>query len=301
MDRLENRTLELTIQKLDKDGNIEFKKVFDKLNVKFNYTKYIGMPNGGDGSVSICGLDRDTLNALISFSASSKTIKERKLIKLKAGYGDKKALIIDGSIMSAIPTTPPDIWLKCDIINSYELRHKIITTSIEKGLTLEEYSKTVADIIGIPLEMRITDDSYKNKKMSEQSFQGNVFQLTRTITKAFNYDKKKDRFGGISAYIDNETLIVDYYNLSADDKRTENPILISKDTGMVGLPEFSNDAQLANITTLLKPEIKVGDVIELKSEQIKGTNGLFFIQGITYTGEFRGNSWYSTLTCWRIK
>lgn len=301
MDRLENRALELTIQKLKEDNSVEFTKKFDKLNVKFNYTKYIGSPMAGNGSVSICGLDRKTLDVLISFSAEAKTIKERKLIKVKAGYGDKLALIIDGSIMSAIPTTPPDIWLKCDVINSYELRHKIITTTIEAGLTLSDYAKTVADIIGIPLEMRIEDTNYLKKKMGDCPFQGNVFQLTRTITKAFNYDKNKDIFGGIVAYIDNETLIVDYRNLSADDRRTQNPILISKDTGMVGLPEFSNDAQLANITTLLKPEIKLGDVIELKSEQIKGANGLFYIQGITYTGEFRGNAWYSTFTCWRIK
>lgn len=301
MNKLENRALEVTIQKIGSDNNIEFSKIFNNLNVKFSYRTYRGSPMGGKGSVSICGLNRDTLDTLISFSASAKTIKERKLIQVKAGYGDRLALIINGSIISAIPTAPPDIWLKCDVINGYELRKKHITTTIEEGLTLSNYAQAVADVVGIPLEMRITDSDYLNKKMSGKSFEGNIFQLAYTIKEAFKYDKNTDNFGGIVAYIENETLIVDYRDIPSDERRTENPLLISKDTGMVGLPEFSNDAQLASITTLLKPEIKTGDVIEVKSEQIKGANGLFFVQGITYTGEFRGTSWYSTFSCWRIR
>lgn len=303
MDRLENRTITVTIQKLNKDNNVEMLKVFNNINTKFSYSFYIGSAMYGTGNISICGLDRETLDQLISFASESKTLKEKKLIKVEAGYGDKKALIIDGSIMSAIPTAPPDIWLNCEVINSYELQKQHISLTIEEGLTLEQYSQLIADTIGVDLEMRITDKNYLNKKMSGISFGDSIFKLVKTITKAFNFkskDKNIYKYGRVASYLVNNTLVVDYAHLKNNDDRTQNPILISKDTGMVGLPEMSMAGQLVNITTLLKPEIKTGDVIKLESEQIKSASGLYYVQGITYTGEFRGNAWYSTLTCWRI-
>lgn len=300
MEILENRTLELTIEKIDKNNRTEMFKVFNDLNVKFSYSKYIGASMYGKGKVSICGLDGETLDKLVSFASAQEVLEEKKLIKIKAGYGDKLALIIDGSIMSAMPTIPPDIWLNCEIINSYEIQQKIISTTIEEGLTLEQYAKLVADIIGVQIKMRIEDTNYLNKKMSGTSFIGNAFQLANGISKSFCFDKEKDKYGQVVAYISGDYLIVDYANLFKDEKRTSNPILINKDNGMVGLPEMSMAGKLTNITTLLNPSIETGDVIKLESEQLKSANGLYYVQGITYTGEFRGNAWYSTFTCWRI-
>ena len=148
--------------------------------------------------------------------------------------------------------------------------------------------------------MRIEDTNYLNKKMSGQDFAGSAYQLIQTIASAVVYNQKKERYGKVISYFENSTIIVDYSLLMNDDKRTKSPILINKNTGMVGLPEMELIGNVANITTLLKPEIKTGDVIKLESEQMKNANGLFYVKGITYTGEFRGNSWYSTFSCRRI-
>lgn len=302
MDNLGKRTIKVTIQKLNKNNEIEYEKVFDNLNTKFAFTKYIGASMYGIGSVSICGLDRFSLDKLISF-ASEKVVleEEKKRIKIEAGYENtKQALIIDGSIMSAIPSAPPDIWLKCEVVNGYELQKKYITLTIEEGLTLEEYAKLIAKTLGLDLKIRIKNTNYLNKKMGDCPFQGTEYQLISTISQAFGIVKDEDSCGKIVAYADNGTLIVDYYDLDKKDERLNDPILISKETGMVGLPEMSLAGTFANITTILKPEIYVGDVIKLESGQLKSANGLYYVQGITYTGEFRGNSWYTTLSCWRI-
>ena len=243
------------------------------------------------------------MDKLISFASADTVLEERKIIKVEAGYeGTKQALIIDGSVMSAIPTAPPDIWLKCEIVNGYELQDKYITLSIAKGLTLQEYVEFIAKEIGVDLLVRIQNKNYLSKKMSGGSFAGNQNQLVATISEEFGVVKEddKDKCGKIIAYVDNGTLIVDYYDLDKRDERLNDPILISKDTGMVCLPEMSLAGHFANITTILKPDVYVGDVIQLKSEQLKSANGLYFVQGITYTGEFRGTSWYSTFSCWRI-
>ena len=302
MNKLEQRSLTLTIQKLRKDGSIEMAKEFYDLNVKFYFQKMIGSAMFGKGRVSICGLDQDTIQQLTSFVDYGTTLNERKLIKLEAGYGDKKALIFNASILSAIPTLPPDIWLNCDVINSYELQQTYINMTIEEGLTFEEYCKTVANKIGVPLEMKIKDTNYLSSKMSGTSYYGNIFGFINTIENKFPIKAIKKEYGNVVAYIDNGTLIVDYSVIPNSNERAkdQNILEINQDTGMVGLPEISMAGYLANITTLLNPEIHTGDIINLKSSQIPSANGLYSVIGITYNGEFRGNSWYTTLTCRRV-
>lgn len=302
MNELAKRSLELTIQKISKDNNIDFTKTFTDINVKFYFQKMIGSAMFGKGRISICGLEQDTIQQLTSFVDYGTTLNERKLIQFSAGYGEKKALIFNASILSAIPTIPPDIWLNCDVINGYELQQKYINISIEEGLTLEEYCQTVADKIGVPLEMRVQDNKYLAAKMSETTYYGNIFRLLNTIENKFPIKAIKKEYGNIVAYIDNGTLIVDYSVIPNSEQRAkqQNIVEINQDTGMVGLPEISMAGYLVNITTLLNPTIKTGDVINLTSSQIPSANGLYSVIGITYNGEFRGNSWYTTLTCRRV-
>lgn len=302
MNKLENRSLTITIQKLRKDGSIEMAKQFKDLNVKFYFQKMIGSAMFGKGRVSICGLDKDTIQQLTSFVDYGTVLNERKLIKLEAGYGEKKALIFNASILSAMPTLPPDIWLNCDVINSYELQQTYIDLTIEEGLKLEDYCKIVADKIGVPLEMRIKNSDYLASKMSGTTYYGNIFGLINTIENKFPIKSIKKTYGNIVAYIDNGTLVVDYSVIPNSEERAaeQNIKEINHDTGMVGLPEISMAGYLVNITTLLDPEIKTGNVINLKSSQIPSANGLYSVIGITYTGELRGNSWYTTLTCRRV-
>ena len=102
------------------------------------------------------------------------------------------------------------------------------------------------------------------------------------------------------AYIDNETLIVDYENFSEAEGQSRTHHKIDKNNGMIGLPEITKAGTIANITTLLKPEILVGDVIDLESVMIKKANGQYNVIGISYVGDFRGEKWYSMFTCRRI-
>ena len=302
MNKLEQRTLTITIQKLRKDGSIEMAKEFKDLNVKFYFQKMIGSAMFGKGRVSICGLDKETIQQLTSFVDYGTTLNERKLIKLEAGYGEKKALIFNASILSAIPTMPPDIWLNCDVINSYELQQSYISLTIEEGLSLQEYCETIAKKIGVNLEMRIKDENYLTSKMSDLAYYGNIFGLINTIENKFPIKAIKKEYGNIVAYIDNGSLIVDYSVIPNSDERAKEQTIkeINQDTGMVGLPEISMAGYLVNITTLLNPEIRTGEIINLKSSQIPSANGLYSVIGITYNGEFRGNNWYTTLTCRRV-
>lgn len=296
-DILGKRQLHIEITKYDANGEVELNKKFENtLNAKFNFVKNIGNTAYGDGKVSICGLDKATIETLTGFADRDSELKSRKIIRLKAGYDAKQlGLMVNGSIVSALPTLPPDIWLDCIVINNYEERNRVINFTTTQTLTLEDYIKAVADKIGITTEIRIKDTNILKKQISKQSITGSIFEIVFSIVQVCT-----GSVIGVAAYIENETLVVDYSELPISDERIQSPIVINKATGLIGLPEIFNAGKFANITTLLDTSIKTGNVLKLESEAIPSANGLYYVMGITYSGEFRGNAWYSMFYCRRI-
>jgi hypothetical protein len=304
---LKKRAIELTITKYDQNGKVEFQKEFNSSrsdicpNVKFNFQKYVGSIMYGQGKISICGLDKKSIEVLTGFLSIDSELNKKRVITLKAGYeGEELGLMVDGTIFGALPTIPPDIWLNCDVINNYEQANDKKNFSTSDNLLFTDYIQAVADTLNIKkIENRIKEPSYLNRKISKQAIKaGSMFNIVYSISDVFAINNKYPY--GVTAYIENETLIVDYTDLIPNDERIQTPILVNKDNGMIGLPEITNAGQICNITTLLNTSIKTGDVIKMESSQIPSSNGLFYVIGVTYSGEYRGNNWYSVFHCRRV-
>lgn len=305
--QLENRSIKVDIFQYAEDGTEKFHKTFEKnISVKFNFEKFIGTAFFGTGKVSICGLDKATTETLTTLCSMEEALKERKQIKIEAGYGEKKALIIDGSIISAKPTIPPDVWIDCEILNGYERQQEIKSISVEGEMNIKELADTIALQLNLQngADCRIKNDSvgkrFYQRKVKNLSYIGTLEGVLGEINKVYSFEEG-DIYGVPVSYIDNETLIVDYANFSDVESQNRTHHRINKDNGMVGLPEISMAGTIANITTLLKPEVKVGDVIDLESYMIPKANGQYNVIGITYVGDFRGTSWYSVFSCRRIQ
>jgi hypothetical protein len=94
--------------------------------------------------------------------------------------------------------------------------------------------------------------------------------------------------------------------------------VLTPSTGIVGVPEQTQNG--IEITTLLDPSIKIGQLIQLKSTvvnlyqysldtQSQGVNlglqaqiktnadGLYYVMVATHDGDTRGQNWYTHLTC----
>lgn len=304
--QLDNRSVKVDIYQYAEDGTEKFHKTFEKnISVKFNYEKFIGTAFFGTGKVSICGLDKTTTETLTTLCSMEEALKERKQIKIEAGYGEKKALIIDGSIISANPTMPPDVWIECEVLNGHERKQKMVSVSIEGELNIKEVAEAVALQIGLKngVECRIKNDEvgkrFYQRKTRNIAYVGTLEELLTKITEVYSFEEG-DIYGVPVSYIDNDTLIIDYSNFADVESNKRVHHKIDKDNGMVGLPDISMAGTIANITTLLKPEVKVGDVIDLTSYMIPKANGQYNVIGITYVGDFRGTSWYSVFSCRRI-
>lgn len=303
---LTNRSIEVTISKYKDDESLDFTKTFtDNISVKFNFERYVGTELYGTGKVSICGLDKKTTQELTTLCSTEQALDERKTITIRAGYGENKALIIEGDIVGAVPTMPPDVWIECKVINGFERIQKTVSISIKGEFDIQEATDIIAKELKLKngADCRIKNDSYGKKfyqrKMRNISHKGSQEGIIEKLMDFYSFEED-DVFNKVFAYIDNETLIVDYTNFGKEEADKRSFHKISKENGMIGLPEISNAGTIANITTLLKPEIKAGDVIELESCMIPKANGQYNVIGITYTGDFRGESWYTMFHCRRI-
>lgn len=303
---LTKRSIKVEITKYNDKNEIVYQDVFvENISVKFTFEKYIGNAMYGEGKVSICGLKKETVSELTTINSIEEALKERKEIKVYAGYGENQALIIDGTIISAVPTIPPDVWLECEIMNGYERTLKMYSVSVEAEMNIKELAETIAKQLDLKngVDCRIKNDVYgkrfyqrTTKNISKVDTMANILSA---VMETYSF-QEGDMYGVPVVYIDNETLIVDYslFDSVESQKRTHHKI--NKENGMLGLPEISEAGLIANITTLLKPEIKAGDVIDLESEMIPKANGQYTVLGTTYVGDYRGNSWYSTFSCRRI-
>lgn len=300
---LTKRQVSVTLEKQDTQGNVEYSATFsNNLDVKFSYTRFLGNGMFGRGKVGICGLSMDTVSMFTSFWSEDTELAKRKIVKVSAGYeGQRMGTILEGSIVSAIPTMPPDIWLNCEVINSYETKFQEFVFAIEGEYSLQETAENIAKFLGLELRMEIDKPSYLDRKLKNISFIGDKFRLVSKIEQMFPIDEK-DENGGIIAYIEDKYLVVDYSDLTLNQyNRKGEPILISKATGMIGVPEPMWAGHAAKITTLLNPTIKTGDVIQLKSELIPSLNGYYYVFTISYEGQFRGTNWYSSFICKRLR
>lgn len=303
MDKLTKRQVSITLEKQDTQGNIEYTATYkDGLDVKFSYTRFLGNGMFGRGRVSICGLSMDQVAMFTSFWSEDTELAKKKIVKVSAGYeGQTMGTIIEGSIVSAIPTMPPEIWLNCEVINSYETKFQTFSFSMKGKYTLKKTVENIAQFLKLEPKIRIDKASYLNRELKNISFIGNKFDLVNTIEDMFPL-KKDDKNGGIVAYIEDNSLIVDYSELEENQyNRNGEPVLIDEDNGMVGVPEPMWAGQAVKITTLLNPAIKTGDVIQLKSRLIPSLDRYYYVFTISYEGQYRGNNWYSSFVCKRLR
>lgn len=315
---LSKRYCKVILEKLDENGNIEdYREIENFLDVKFNYTRFLGNGMHSKGKISVCGLSRKAIDIYTSFYSQDVEVLKRKTITVQAGYSNEDknketiGTILSGTIVNALPSLPPDVWLNCEVINQYEAKLEKKNYGFKGTKTLDEIVSWAAKITGLKVDNRLSkNDEYRKTKYSNFNFEGNKFDLVGRIGAIF-YDalakkgSKAQRHNGITTYIEDDTLIVDYQDLLQEEyDRNGTPLVASKDSEqlkLVGLPQPMWAGQAVSITTLLNPSIRTGQVIELKSDLIKALSGYYYVFNITYTGEYKGTNWYSQFLCRRLK
>jgi hypothetical protein len=80
----------------------------------------------------------------------------------------------------------------------------------------------------------------------------------------------------------------------------DDVVVISKESGMIGIPDITDNG--IKVTTLLNPQLRIGRVIEVRSEalELNDEQGRFRISGLGFSGDTHSDAYFAEITGERI-
>ncbi len=252
---------------------------FEGLNVRFNITKRRGSTMNR-AEIAICNLQTSTVEYLTTINALGGNQKERKVLRLFAGYEDNAGQIFEGDIIRALPSAPPDVWITAQCLSGYHNNMQLVTLDLKGGVSAKQVCTLVAKQLNLELDWKSTS----KKKLDQFKYQG-------PMTKAI---EELNQIGEIVVYQDDRYLVVEDEKMTAP-AAGEWIRTFSLESRLIGLPE--PDLFGVKFKVLLDPTLKCGQPIRLESKQIPSANGVYYIYSLTHRGELRAEPFYTELSC----
>lgn len=215
---------------------------------------------------------------------------EKSTLELKAGYGDNTALILVGSIASAITTLDgADRMTEVEIVDGLlELKETDLSISINGKVDCKELYQTIADRMGVSIVFA-KDLTFKVLP--------NGFSY---IGKAKNALQKVAKACGHKWTIQNGVLQITVPGRAI----TTKGYLLNSETGLIGIPKrisigSGDDAKQGwEIEYFLNGAIGINDIVQINSSSL---NGYFRVHKITIDGDNLEGDWTCTAQVLEIK
>lgn len=226
-----------------------------------------------------------------NLSPSSLRLLETKdcMVELKAGYGDNRALIFAGTVSSAVTSlSNADRLTELEVVDGLvELRDTYVTFSMNGKVKCKELYQRIADAMGVTI-----------KFAGDLSF--------KTLKHGFSYvGKAKGALQKVAGYcghrwsIQNGVLQITMPGRSIGKKG----YLLSADAGLINIPKritiSSGEEEMTGweVEYLLNGAIAVNDIVELRSDAVKG---YFLVYKITMDGDNMEGDWVCTAQLLKI-
>ena len=277
MSLLFDRTYELTIT-----GGGESRTITD-LHISFS-AKKSRSSTSNTCNVKIWNPAESTRNAAADTKAT---------LELKAGYGGDNVLVSRCEI-NGVDTdfTLPNVMLDIQGGEGIRtMRENTLSVSHARDSTVQTVIDEIQGKLGIPIRQTGVDLS---------AAMGGGFAHVGRVSTALN--DLTARIKG-SWSIQNGELQI----LGPEGENTASEsVLITPESGMIGTPtptesqtsseKQSTDARKGyKVKILLNPRIEPGDIVIVQSRVVDGE---FVVDSIDHTGDYAGQDWYSTLTCY---
>ena len=221
----------------------------------------------------------DDIAKLTTLSFEPLSVEKRNLIKIETtdnGIDYSTAFI--GEIENSFGdfNSSPDISLNINAISSsYAMKLPASPLSIKGSATVKNIMSKLAKAAGYKLECDIADT------VNNIYIQGSVMQQIYFTAKAVN----------ARVIVDNDVLIV----LKNKEARKGKSVLISKDTGLIGYPVFSN--QGVSFSCLYNKDLRQQGLVTLETivPKAKGTWKIIKLQHALTANSPQGGDWKSTV------
>ena len=186
--------------------------------------------------------------------------------------------LFQGNVIACGVSQPPDIGVTLRGMTSNYLASVVAGLNQSSVVLLSVIVKGIAASLKIPYEFTATD-----RQIDNYSFNGG----------SLNQVQKLNMIGGILAYIDPRSNILIVHD--SDKSRPGGSILVSANTGMVGIPQVTEVGVLVKV--MLAPSYQLGGQIEVVSEINPAANGTYFIYKINFDVANRDTPFWYTLEC----
>ena len=280
--RLFNRRSVISVDTVQVEGGTDERGGPLGLDVEFEVEKDLGgKPN--TASLKIWNLNEDHRKALTA-KVSSKTKRAR--VRIEAGYKDNVSRIFEGDVRHLWhERTGPDVVTNCETGDG---EHYVSTARIFRSWAP-----------GTPVEVVVRDVALSlgagNGNLTEavagavlKGWGPTYTQGTSVGGKTVDVLNRLTRSVGLEWSIQDGTL--QFLGTGASLQGTA--ILVSEDTGLVGVPSVDHTGKNAGqvlFKTLMIPDLFPGRKIRLESAEMQG---FFRVVKAKYSGAIRGEEWY---------
>jgi len=203
-----------------------------------------------------------------------------KSVRVEAGrekYGT--SVVYEGNVVEGTCSDPPDIGvsLKC-LTGNYALGN-LVNRSMGGTVSLKVIAQQIANDNAVVLKF-----DAENRNLPGYSFSGPALDQVYAM----------NNFGGIDAFIDDGVL---YVKDGLVQTRGQVITQINKDTGMIGIPQLTEEG--VKIKFLFDPKVKLGAGIVLTTVQYPELNGEYVIYRLGFQLTTRENPFYYIADCKR--
>jgi hypothetical protein len=278
---------------------IKASKLLSGLNISFSMQITSGMGMAGNANITVYNLNREDMGFLSTCAA--KWEQQKALIQLYAGYSydpednreDDIKCIFSGWVFTARPEGYPDLALKITCQTGVDWTKYILNVNKDNVTIMDliDYTSSVTDYpVNMNDKLRKTN-RILNKRLDNFSYSGSSWGLMQKIQEMIGSDFTANKDGVMLSTYNDQTFVY-----SPDSGLTSgNTLLISKDTGMIGVPHPVSGG--VEVTMVLNTKINIGDKVRVVSERMPIINGDYFVVMFNHTGELRGKTWQTTIKC----
>jgi hypothetical protein len=234
-----------------------------------------------ESNIIIANLDRETQDYILTETTPYNRNNTIKSITVEAGrqsYGT--AIIYTGNIIYSSLSQPPDVGITLKCLTGNFLKTQVVGVSQSGQATTQQISASVANLTGLILRYEAT-----TKNISNYNFSGS----------GINQIAELNNLGGINAYQDDGVLVVK----DAGVPLRNTLKIVSPSTGMIGIPEFTE--QGIKVKFLLDNRVLIGGLIRIQSNIYPAANGEYVIYKLSFEICTRDTPFYYIAEAQRIR
>lgn len=240
---------------------IEIATITDPISIHFNVSKALYQTDSAVATITLYNIDPSIRECIYQDRLLFDWTKS-KTFTLEAGYGNTLTLVTTGRIQQCHSELRGTDMVTIIEVMDPDILSQYTSVTFEAGTTFKEAYKYLCSQMPnlIPGECGQLEGEFKTPTI----FEGNSFYVINQLTGQHTFIDN----GKINTLNDNEVL------------QESGAYLINSATGLLGTPR-RYDA-LLEISMLFEPKLKLGQLVEIKSDTQSRFDGQYRINGITH-------------------